>query len=360
MAASSNKNVSHSPTEESAKALANQLLEAELAFWMQQLTGKKFQAMLNTELDFLYEQLGSMTLRQAVSEEKVRATALRYAVDMEIGGGIPELFGEIAGLIFEFRANETTTLGDVVPEHIATEVIDKLFEPGSLVDHTVRNIRNSDAFRSFLAEIVFTVLKGYLLEKNTLMKMGTVASGTRMVRDWVSNKAPEFSESVEEKVRQFTESGVKNSLNILDEALGDEQYRQLAHDSALNLWDSVKNSPIARYRDYVSEQDLQEFMVMGYEFWLAFRESDYLKSCIDAGVGFFFHKYGEETLHTVLSEMGVTESMIVGELNTYLPDFAELLVKQGIAETILRRQLKRFYQSKSTLTILQQANQPAA
>ena len=99
------------------------------------------------------------------------------------------------------------------------------------------------------------------------------------------------------------------------------------------------------------------FMVMGYEFWLSFRESDYLKACIDAGVNFFFEKYGDESLMTVIEEMGVTRDMIFEEFQTYLPDLSALLIEKGITEKILRRQLKRFYHSKKTLDLLASSTQ---
>lgn len=335
-----------------AKELADLLLDAQVEFWLQNLTSKKFVTLLETELGFVYDQLDRITLREAVSEEKVRATAHRYAIEMDIGGAIPELFGEIANQIFEFPANHTTLLSEVVPDHIASDFIQKVFEPGSVLDHTVRNVRNSEAFRGFLSDVVYTVMKGYLLEQNNLMKLSTVANSTRFLRDWLSSKAPDLSENIEERIRQLTEAGVNSSLEMLNEALGDEHYRELALNSTLNLWDLIRDWPIARYRDYVDENDLQEFMVMGYEFWLAFRESDYLKACIDAGIDFFFEKYGEESIQTIITEMGVTREMIFDELNNYLPDLAELVVENGMAEKILRRQLKRFYHSKKTLDLL--------
>lgn len=336
----------------SAKDLADQLLEAQLEFWLQNLTGKKFISLLETELDFIYNKLDTITLREAVSEDKVRATAHRYAVDMDIGGAIPELFGEIANQIFEFPSNHTTQLSEVVPDHIARDFLDKIFEQNSVLDHSLRTIRSSPAFRTFLSDVVYTVLKGYLLEQNNFMKMAPLAAGTRKVREWISSKAPDLTEGVEERFKGVMESAVQSSLDMIDDALDNEQYRELALTSTLDLWDRIKSWPISRYRDYVSENDLQEFMVMGYEFWLLFRQSDYLKACIDAGIDFFFDKYGEETLLTVISDMGVTREMVFDEFYNYAPDLAQLLIEQGLAEKMIRRHLKRFYHSKKTLDLL--------
>lgn len=332
--------------------LAAQLMEAEVAFWLQNLKGKKFHAMLADEAGRILDRFEHIKLRDAVDQKKVKATAQRYAVEMEIGGAIPELFGEIANRIFEFPASQTTKIGEVISDSIATDFIEKIFEQDGVLDHAVTNIRNSTPFRHFLSDVIFTVLKGYVFEQNNLMKFSTVASSTRKVREWLSTKAPDLSEGLEDRVRNLMESGVKGSLEMVDETLDNEQYRETAMNSALVFWDVVREWPLTAYRDYLSEQDLQEFMVMGYEFWLEFRNTDYLKSCIDLGVDFFFEKYGDQSLQDLLDDIGVSREMILDELDHYIPDLAALMIKEGVAEGFLRRHLQRFYSSKKVLDIL--------
>ncbi|WP_370261060.1 hypothetical protein [Limnobacter sp.] len=336
--------------------LADQLLEAQTAFWMQQLKGKKFQALVADEIERALDVIQQVTLNQAVDLEKVKATAQRYAVEMEIGGAIPELFGEIARVIYHFPASRRTKVGQVVPDAVATEFIKKLFEQHGVLDHAVTNVRNSEPFRNFLSDVVFTVLKGYMFEQNNLMKFGSVAHSTRRAREWLKNRAPELSETLEDKARQLMESAVASSLEMVDDTLDNEHYRENAMNSALAFWDVVRQWPLSAYKDYVTEQDLQEFMVIGYEFWLGFRETDYLKKCIDAGVDFFFDKYGDQTLGVLLEDIGVSREMIVDEVCGYAPELADLLIETGLAETFIRRHLKRFYTSKKTLDLLGSAS----
>lgn len=340
------------PRAAASPDLASQLLEAEVSFWLQNLKGKKFNSLLTEELELVLDHLQHIKLCDAVDQQKVKATAQRYAVEMEIGGAIPELFGEIANRVFEFPASRTTKIGELVSDSIATEFIEKIFEQNGVLDHAVTNIRNSAPFRHFLSDVIFTVLKGYVFEQNNLMKFSTVASGTRKVREWLSTKAPDLSEGLEDRVRTLMESGVKSSLEMVDETLDNEQYRETALNSALAFWDVVREWPLTAYRDYITEQDLQEFMVMGYEFWLEFRNTDYLKACIDLGVEFFFEKYGEQSLQDLLDDLGVSREMIVEEFQQYLPDLAELLVREGLVEAFLRRNLQRFYGSKKVQTLL--------
>ena len=331
---------------------AQLLLDSQLAFWMQSLTPENLHVMLLEGLPRFHEVLSNVTLSEFVKEDRIKETAQRYAVEMEIGGAIPELAGEIANLIFEYPHNDSTRLIDIVPDRVVAEVLEKVFEQGSVLDHIVAHVRDSDAFKNMLSDIVFMVLKAYLLEENRLLKMAPVASSAKLIREWLGSKAPELSDNIEERARRIMDAGVSNSIGIVSEAFDHEAYRMAALDGLFAVWDELKVRPISSLQQYITQADLQEFMVMGYEFWLDFRHTDYLKSCIDTGVGFFYKKYGDESLSTVISEMGVTEDMVVIELSNYLPDIARLLLDNGLAEPFVRRHLETFYFSESTLDIL--------
>lgn len=337
---------------EQAQLLAQQLLDAQVQFWLQELTAEKLEPLLQQELPFIYEKFGQIPLREAVSEDKVKATAQRYAVEMEIEGGIPELFGEIANIIYEHPNNEITQLGDILTDELAEDFLNKVFEPNSLLDQAVNNIRGSAPFRELIADIVFNVIKGYALEQNQIAKLPPIANGMQRLRDWMNDRAPGISENVNSLGKQLSRAGVDQSIRMVDDMLDNDLYRDTALNSVLDVWDEIKRWKISNFQRYFSELDLQELMVLGYEFWLEFRHTEYLQSCINAGVQFFFDKYGEDTLHDVLADLGVNQQMVVSEIINYAPDLAQLLLKHEIAEPLVRRHLQRFYFAESTLALL--------
>jgi hypothetical protein len=70
------------------------------------------------------------------------------------------------------------------------------------------------------------------------------------------------------------------------------------------------------------------------------------------GVEFFFEKYGDQSLQSLLDDIGVSREMILDELDNYIPDLALLVIKEGVAESFLRRNLQRFYSSKKVQDLL--------
>ena len=343
----------------SAQSLAHSLQDAQLHFWLQELTPARLETIIREETAYLYQQLDQITLVEAVDAGKIKATAHRYALEMEIGGGIPELFGEIANIVYEHPAQDNTLIGDIFAPGIVQEFLEKLFEDGGAVDRTLRNIQRSEPFKLFLGDVVFLTLKGYLLEQNSLItRLPRLASGLRRLRTALEDRLPMLPETLEENTRLLLERSINNTLKLLDGLLDHDLYRDEALNATLNLWDEIRRWPVARFRDYTSESDLQEWMVLGYEFWREFRETDYLTGIIDTAVDFFFDKYGDDSLQKIISEMGVTYEMVESEILRYSDDLARLAIDKGIAETLIRRHLERFYSRPETLALLEAALNP--
>lgn len=331
---------------------AQALLEAQTQFWLQQMGGKGLAKLLKDELPLIYEALDHVSLREAFSEEKVKAIAHRYALEMDISGAIPELAGEIATLIFQGHTQRKTRLKDIVSDRAFDAFLEKMMESGGVVDQATQRMRESEEFKLLLSELVLSVLKGSFSQDSRWLKIGNVGQRAKALRDWIGEKAPDISDTIEESARKMMDSGVNNSVELVLSLLEHERYRESVSAAIAMWWDQVKKRPIANAKSYLSSTDLQEFIVLGYEFWLEFRQSEYLKTCIDGAIGWIYTKYGDETVQTLITEMGVSEETIMQASTDYAEDVAALLVKTGLAESFVRRHLKRFYLSKKTLALL--------
>lgn len=338
---------------------ANQLLEAQVRFWLHELSPQRLAAIVREETAFLYQELDRITLAEAVSADKIKGTAHRYALEMEIGGAIPELFGEVADIIYNHPTQDTTRVSDIFSSRLAQEFLEKIFESGSQLDRAMTQIQHSAPFKGFLADVSLLVLKGYVQEKNRQYStLPLIGSGLRRAGKLVQERRPQWQESLEQSSHSLLQRSISKTMQMLDELLDQDRYREQALAATLNLWDEISTWPVARFRDFTTENDLQELMVLGYEFWLEFRESDYLVKFIDAAVDFFFEKYGADSLQQIISEVGVTYEMIEAEILNYSDELATLATNKGIAETLIRRHLERFYFSAETLALLAEPATP--
>lgn len=338
------------------QTLARQLLDAQLQFWLQELSPARLSHWLREDISYIYRQLDGITLQEAVDADKIKITAHRYALEMEYGGGIPELFGEIANIIYEHPAHEVTTVGAAFGNRVIREFIEKAFEPDGAVEQVIRTVQRSAPFQVFIADVVMLVLKGYLLEENNAVrKLPLLGTAIQRIRDLVDERLPMMQEGITVATRRIVGTSINNTLAALDDLLDKDSYRDETLIATLNLWDDICQKSISEFRTVTSEEDLQEWMVLGYEFWRSFRQTDYLKTIIDTAVDFVFAKYGEDSLQKIIADFGISEAMVEGEILHYADDLASILIEKGIAETLLRRQLERFYLNEDTLALLNSA-----
>ncbi len=331
---------------------AQALLEAQTRFWMEQMTSRQIERLIKDEWSSIYDAMGSITLRDAFEESKVKGIAHRYALEMDVSGAILELAGEIASLVFLSPQNRKTKLSDVITDRTFDELLEKTFETGGLLDRSTARMRESQAFRELLSDLVVTVLKGSLTSDASWLGRGGVKRGARVLKDWIGERAPDLTESLEESARRWVDGGVASTVDLVISLLEHDRYRDTAMAGVSQWWDRVKGQPVSSVRAYISDNDLQEYIVVGYEFWLEFRQSAYLKSFIDGGIALFYRKYGDDTLSEVVAEMGLDEATLKTSVLDYAGDIASIAVKTGFAEGFVRRQLTHFYQGKEASAIL--------
>src|SRR5581483_148248 len=91
--------------------------------------------------------------------------------------------------------------------------------------------------------------------------------------------------------------------------------------------------------------DLEDFFVIGYEYWHSLRKTEWYVTLIDAGVDGFFDRYGTISLGELLEEIGISRDMLVADAMRFAPQAIDGLARSGLLEGMIRRNLEAFYRS---------------
>jgi predicted polyphosphate/ATP-dependent NAD kinase len=156
--------------------------------------------------------------------------------------------------------------------------------------------------------------------------------------------AAALSSYAERQARKFARGGERH----LPEALDPEWLRQMADE----IWDEIAAKPLSVAVEIFTPQDLEDFVVLGYEFWLKFRKTRYFATVSTEVVDRLFVKYGGESVRSVVSDMGITEEMIAEELRSFVPPLLEHARRTGFLEQRIRARFEPFYRSEAVATLL--------
>ncbi|NMO00360.1 hypothetical protein HH308_03925 [Gordonia sp. TBRC 11910] len=321
--------------------LAARLLDAQVAFARQQLLASTaFETVVTEEVDAFLDLTGELTLAEAVTAQQISDVARKYAVQIPVEGAIPELVGEIAARIYRHRANDDTAFGDVVDARSVEQLLTGAAQL-HLTQRLIRLILESPVTVDACVEVVQRAVATSMSESAHGDGLGRRGL-SEVLRRRLARAAEPALPVIESGVDRLTRTGarfvLRGNRDATDEALL-ESVRELVRQRT----DDVVGS----YRDLVTESDLEDIVVLAFEFWRTFRDTDYFGVMLDEGIAHVFDKYGDTPLAELLSELGIERADLIEEARRFGPSVLATLDERGYLDQVFRRRLAPFYASSA-------------
>lgn len=338
---------------EDKKKKAEQLLEAQVAFHTAQLTGRGFRKLVKEEIDNFYAVGKDLKLQEMVSADQIRQTARKYAIEMPIPAVIPELIGEIADHIYNHPSHDRNTFADLIDDREVREILDVILEMKALRQRIISEIGGSRLTVNLISDMLYRGIRGFVLEgTNMASTIPGASSMMKLGKSMMNKAAPGLEKGAETSIKKYISHNTRQIIQATERRLEKSIEKGELEKAVLNFWDEIKDEQVATLRRYVAEEEIEDIMVTGLEFWKQFRKTRYLNAMIDAGIDFFFEKYGDSSLVELLEELGITPDMVLDDAMHYAPSIIKDLKKRGILQDTLRRRLAPFYADEKTLALL--------
>ncbi|MDN6319126.1 MAG: hypothetical protein L0J77_05135 [Marinobacter sp.] len=334
--------------------LASELLELHVKHEVASLKGAKLRKFLKQEVDELLDYAGHITLSRVASENQVMETIQRVVVNMELDAGIPELAGEMATEVLNAPVQSKTTLGDIFTREQATGFVEEALKLRHQRERVISEIMAHPVYQELIANVVYQGVVNYLYEDNLITKSVPGVGSMMKFGKRMANKAvPGLDETFERRFKAWLSDSlpalIGRSEQFLLQALSDEEVR----DTVMAAWVAVEDKTLAQLHEGLGDVELQEFVVLGYEFWLQFRKTAYFEGCTRAVVAHLFLKYGERPLIDLLRDVGVTREVILSEVDAWVAPLIDVLREEGYVEALVRRRLSGFYKSAAARKVLE-------
>lgn len=332
------------------KTTAELLLDAHVQFTIDELTGEGLEAVIKAELAASLKQSAKLTLNEAVTRDMIKDTVRVYAVELELHGAIPELVGDIARGLYSHEIQDKTRLGDLMPDARFRDMLDKALEMKPLRERLIREAIGNPLYSALASDILYHGIKGYLAQNPMTKSIPGASSMLKLGKSVMS--ASGLGDSIEENLKKYIHKNIKATLkeseNFLLKRIDDEKLE----DTVLDIWADLKKNPLSLGRDYVSSNDVEDFFVLGYDYWRELRQGDWYSAMINSGIDSFFDKYGNTALPDILAEVGIDQAMLLRDAMRFAPPIIQTLKKKKMLEPLVRRQLERFYQSGRVEAVL--------
>lgn len=331
---------------------AQALLDAQVAWWLEQLDGKALEPWLKVEIDAVLADAAKLKLEEVVSRANVQAVARQYAAELEPHGAIPELVGEIALALQAHPVQKKTKLVELMPDKHFSEWLDKILELHAARDAIIHAALSNPVVSAVAGDLIYRGISGYLGQSSLTKNIPGASSMLKLGKSMLAMATPKLDAAIEATLRKYIQQSLDATLRESEHSLKTLLTDQLLRESALEIWASLKGQTVAEVRRTVTASDIEELFVIGYEHWRSVRKSSYYGAMIDAGIAAFFDKYGKTALNVLLDEMGVSREMILKDLLRFGVPALAALKKKKLLEALVRRWLEPFYSSAAAKKLL--------
>jgi hypothetical protein len=327
--------------------LAARLLDAHVAHQLDQLRGPRLALLIEREVDALFAWLAGVKLNDVVTREHIVGLIQRYVIDLKISGAFAELAGEMSRLVVSSPASEHTRVDQVLGPESFTGFADKVAALEGLWRTVVHLVLQSDAYATLLSR---TLQRG-LLDSVMLREHRPPPQHSRR-SDLLASFRPLIQQRVEPYVSAHLENFIKRVVRRGEQrlvvALDPEAVRALIDE----VWDAIAPMQLSEAFAFISSHDLEDFVVLIYEFWQRYRKTRYFREISSELVDHFFDKYGEGSVLNLLDDLDITQDMVTEELQILLDKLLSHASTTGFLEARLRAHLGPFYQSSAAAEIL--------
>jgi hypothetical protein len=334
------------------------LLQAHVRHELAQLQGEQLDRSVERGVTGLFAWAQTVTLEEVVTPAQINGVIQRYVIELRVSGGITELTGELSRLVLQSRRSATTRVGEILAPASYADFAEKLTGLEGVRRVFIEKLAHSVTFSaintSLMARSLLDMLTPALLRQPGRLAAGLSAVWEPLARSLRPDLERRLAELLGQYLEQHRERVTRDVEKRLLHVLNPDNVRSLLDE----VWDGVANMQLSEAFSFIGEQDLEDFVVLVHEFWLRYRKTDFFRHISGEMVAHFFAKYGNETLTSLVDDMGVSQAMVSSELIGFLRPVLEHASDSGALEHALRAKLSEFYASGAALAALENAAGP--
>jgi hypothetical protein len=332
-----------------------ELLEAHVQFELSRMRGSSLDQLIALRGEAWISWLAEAKLGQLATRAQVLGVIDRYVIELRVGGGITELAGEMSRAVFASAATSATRLDQVLSAESYAEFADKVESLGDARRGLVELISRSPSLADLVARVVWRIAVDMLLPLRAPGDLPGSGPFARLREPLLSALEARLGPMLSAYVERRAEHVIETHREQLVDAIGADGIRAVADD----LFAALSSKRLSDSASVFSAQDLEDFVVLGYEFWLKFRKTDYFRRSVAEVVDKLFEKYGDESLVAVLEDLGIDAALLLDEVKGFAGPVVALARESGFLEQRIRAALAPFYASAQAAAIVNAARAPA-
>ncbi len=331
-------------------ALADRLLDAQVAWVVEQLTGDALADLLAADVAEALRIGERLTLAQLVDTEALRRVVQRWARSTSGAALLVSLVDTVADAVYGLPAAAEHELGSVVQRRHVDALVVKLLSMHRAQDRLMSQLQRSPAVGQVATQYVTRLVSDVVQQNRERMEKVPGAKSLMSIGFGAASRVQKaasdsFLGDAAGKSAQFA---IKRTNSAARDLIREAPLRE----AAMEVWDLQAAEPVAALREYVTAADVRELAQLVREIVEDARSSDYALALLDGVVAAIFEAYGDTDVTALLSDLGLGQEELLTALRELAPPLLTALHEAGELEPLVRVRLAPFFDAPSTQALL--------
>ena len=335
-----------------AEVLAQQLLDAQVAYHLDRLTGDQLASTVTRLADDLFAAAGRHRIDELVDREAIKAIVVRALGTVPGSAAVSGIVDLATTVVYDGPA-EPFALGELVERERVEALLDELLALNPVLERALERLVASPLVATmasrFMARIVGEVLQANKAVADKVPGLGSLMSfGTSAASKVMGAADKQFEGLIADSVGKGGTFAVRRLNRIVIETLRDPTTRE----AILQVWDLMAQERVAGLSRHTTREEISGVVDAVHDITVSTVANEHVADLGEVIVDAFFERFGGHTPTELLDELDLSREDIVADLVRIAPYAVDALRESGDLERLLRAQLEPFYASPEVTSLL--------
>lgn len=334
-----------------AATLAARLLDAQVAFHLERLTGDELAVTVARLADGVLDAADGHQLADLVERDAIKDVVGRALTDVPASAAVAG-FLELAREVVKAGPVEPFPLADVVDRDQVERLLDETLALTPLLERALERLTASPLVGATATRFMGRIVgEAFAANQAVADKVGLgslFSLGTRAAAGVVGAADKQLDGLLADTAGKGGALGVRRMNRIVVDTLRDPTTRE----AVLQVWDLIAAEPVRGLGEHVSQDEVSGVVDAAHELVVSTLAHPQVVALAHAVVDGFFEAFGGYTPVELLAELDLDRADVVADLVKLAPGVVGAMVASGDLERLLRAELAPFYESDAVAVLL--------
>lgn len=333
-------------------SIADQLLDAQVAWTMAQLTGDRLAEQVTALVDEGWSLAASMPLGEAVTPAAIKPLVRRLLATVPASVGTSELVAAATDVVRAGPA-DSFLVGELTDRDQVEALVDAVLGQVDVVERALARLTDSPLVgmvaTRFMGRIVGEVLQANRAVAEKVPGLGTLMSfGTGAASRVMGAADKQFEGLLGDATGKGASLAVRRLNKIVVETLRDPATRE----AVLQVWSQVEDARVVGVGEYLTDEELSHLVLAVQGVVATAAGTEHVAALADALVDSVFDRYAEHPATELLVDLGISRDDIVADLLAMAPSVIARADADGALTRAVRARIEPFFTSPEVAAIL--------